>query len=418
MGDLRSAVQQYRSASLSRDGVRWTDGQLLESFILRREEAAFEALLQLHGAMVFAVCRRILGNHHDAEDAFQATFLVLARSAPSIIKRNSIASWLYGVANRVSLKAKESRHSRRLREESAAQSSDTSPAHQDGANDTNSILDEELSKLPAGYRDVLILCELEGKTYKEAAQRLNLTERAISMRLLRARNLLAKRLTRRGVIMSVGALSVFLTENVASASFPTALATSTCQAANSLIAGSACTVSPNVTNLIEGVLRTMFMTKVKIGITFAALLTTIGFGVGSLLLQVQAAPPQIGSNKQDAKQLANALGPKVDDAAAQQQEIAVIARKGFDVAFEAFRSVEYDDHEDICRWSLRWLEAETSVSRDQHQRLTAAESHLDRIKRFEEIIAKTRQFATSSKISELTVQYYRLDAERIVRRLK
>src|SRR5438270_9922919 len=113
---LDTVIQYLRWAVLRRDGAGWTDGQLLASFIDQKDEAAFEALVRRHGPMVFGVCRRVVGNHHDAEDAFQATFLVLARKASSVRPREKVANWLHGVALRTAVKAKAMNARRRGRE--------------------------------------------------------------------------------------------------------------------------------------------------------------------------------------------------------------------------------------------------------------------------------------------------------------
>lgn len=164
---MSEVVQNLRRAVLRREGTELTDGELLEGFIRSRDEAAFEALVRRHGPMVLGVCRRVLGNQHDAEDAFQATFLVLVRKASSIVPRQLVANWLCGVACNTALKAKALVAKRRLREKQMVVLPEAQVASPDVTNDLQRLLDQELSRLPAKYRVPLVLCELEGKTYKE-----------------------------------------------------------------------------------------------------------------------------------------------------------------------------------------------------------------------------------------------------------
>src|SRR5205814_2209740 len=199
-GRTGRAMQRLRSTMLARaDGM--TDAQLVEEFVLGREEAAFEALVLRHGPMVLGVCRRILGNAHDAEDAFQATFLVLVRKAESIRPRAMVGNWLYGVACRTALDARRAAARRRAKE--AAVLPRTQPPDEDRA-DLRATLDEELQRLPAECRAVVVLSDLEGKTRKEVARQLGWPEGTVASRLARGRARLAKRLARYGLALSGG----------------------------------------------------------------------------------------------------------------------------------------------------------------------------------------------------------------------
>jgi RNA polymerase sigma factor (sigma-70 family) len=247
-----------------------TDGNLLDLYVRQQDEAAFEALVRRHGRMVLGVCRRMLGNSHDAEDAFQATFLVLVRKAGSIRPAGMVGNWLYGVAQRTALEARRSAAKRRAKEAQVAPRTETPD---DTLAHLRPLLDQELERLPAKYRAVLVLCDLEGRTRKEAAQQLGLPEGTIASRQARARTILAKRLTRQGVTLSGGALATALAQEVASA--PIALVCATVRAATAYAAGPAtatAVVSAHVAALTEGVLRTMLLSKLKI----AVLLLVIG----------------------------------------------------------------------------------------------------------------------------------------------
>jgi RNA polymerase sigma factor (sigma-70 family) len=181
------------------------DGELLTAFIDHRDGDAFAALVGRHGPMVWGVCRRLLPAH-EAEDAFQATFLVLVRKAATVTPRDLVGNWLYGVARQTALQARRTAARRRAREANVARTPD-SAATDDLGRDLEPILDEEISLLPEHYQSVIVLCDLEGLTRKEAASRLGVPEGSIASRLARARSKLAKRLTKRGVAVSAAALT-------------------------------------------------------------------------------------------------------------------------------------------------------------------------------------------------------------------
>jgi RNA polymerase sigma factor (sigma-70 family) len=171
-----------------------TDGELLERFVHRREEAAFAALVQRHGPMVLSVCRRVLRHNHDAEDAFQATFLVLTKKAHRLHRPELLANWLYGVAYRTALHARQRADRRREREKEAAAMSVPTDDPEIESRELRRILDEELQSLPEKYRAPLVLCYLEGKTNGEAARLLGWPSGSMSHRLARGRELLRERL--------------------------------------------------------------------------------------------------------------------------------------------------------------------------------------------------------------------------------
>src|SRR5262249_45091253 len=218
---MDKVIRHLRRAVLRQDGAGWTDGQLLASFIDQKDEAAFEALVRRHGPMVFGVCRRIVRNHHDAEDAFQATFLVLALKAASVKPRERVANWLHGVALRTARKAKAMTGKRRGREKQVTEMPEAEAAQQDQWRDPQPLLDQELHGLPENYRLPILLCDLEGKTIKAAAHKLGWPQGTLAGRLARGRKLLAKRLASRGVMLSAGSLAAVVSQNVASAGLAT-----------------------------------------------------------------------------------------------------------------------------------------------------------------------------------------------------
>lgn len=263
------------------NGDEQSDVQLLRRFAERRDEAAFETLLRQHGPMVFGVCQRVLGHRHEAEDAFQAAFLVLVRKARAIARGELLAQWLYGVAYRCALKARTLSAKRRLWEKQGEAMPHVAAKPLPEWSDLEPVLDEELSRLPDKYRLPIVLCYLQGKTNTEAAEELGWTKGTVSGRLARARDLLRDRLTRRGVTLSAAAVSTLL-EQAASAGMPSSLVGSTLRVADPAAAGSAAAgvVSTHVLAIADGVLKTMLATKLKmmtlVVVVFGAFLTGAG----------------------------------------------------------------------------------------------------------------------------------------------
>jgi RNA polymerase sigma factor (sigma-70 family) len=269
------------------DGVGLRDGELLGRYVDRRDETALAALVNRHGPMVWGVCRRHL-SHHDAEDAFQATFIVLVRKAASIAQREAVGNWLYGVAHQTALQARRSAARRRAREVQVAEMPDAE-APQERWADLQPLLDEELSRLPDHYRTVIVLSDLEGRTRKEVAAQLGCPEGTVGSRLVRARSMLANRLTQRGVAMSGGALAVVLSQSTGSAGVPAAVVSSTIKAASLCAAGNAM-MPVKVAALAEGVMKAMLFNKLKAAM---AVVLVLGFvATGATILTDRTAAGQ------------------------------------------------------------------------------------------------------------------------------
>jgi RNA polymerase sigma factor (sigma-70 family) len=285
---LAPALRHLRHLLARPDTDAVPDAQLLQRFVSRRDEAAFELLIGRHGPMVLGVCRRVLGDAHDAEDAFQATLLVLARKAGSIGRRGSVGSWLYQVAYRVALRARagalrRARHERRVADLPAV--ADPHAAADPGWRELRPVLDEELGRLPEKYRAPVVLCYLEGLTNEQAARQLRCPAGTLKTRLTRARRLLADRLARRGLAPGAGLLAAAALRPAASAAVPAALVGPTARAAALVAAGkvtAAGVVSAQAARLTEGVLRAMVLMKVKLAaVALVAGLAAAGAGVGS-----------------------------------------------------------------------------------------------------------------------------------------
>jgi RNA polymerase sigma factor (sigma-70 family) len=278
---LRSMVAHQEAAGIA-------DSDLLRRYVHERDESAFETLLRRHGPMVLGVCRRLLHNPHDAEDAFQVTFLVLVRKASALRSPGTVGNWLYGVAHRTALEARKISAKRHAKEVMIVPRVE---APRDTSEELRAVLDQELKRLPDKHREVVVLCDLEGKTRKEAALDLGCAEGTVASRLARARTVLAKRLTRQGLVLSGGGLAVLLSESAASAALPSSLLSSTIQAAGAYGAGkvAAGVISTNVIALTQGVLRAMFLTKLKMAAVVLLTVAIVGVGAGSLIFRAHAA---------------------------------------------------------------------------------------------------------------------------------
>jgi RNA polymerase sigma factor (sigma-70 family) len=277
-------LRHLRRAAFQGDAAAMSDGQLLERFLARREEAAFEAIVRRHGPMVLGVCRRVLRNGHDAEDAFQATFLVLVRKATSIVPRELVGNWLYGVAYRTALKARSMAARRRVVEGQVRDMSRSEALDPGARLDLQTQLDQELNRLPDKYRAPVILCELEGKSRRDAAIQLGIAEGTLSSRLARARQMLARRLSGPAGVLSAGAVSVALATQTASAVVPAPLLASTVKAGALFALGEAATVvtSAKVAALTHGVLKAMFLTKLKTATAFLVMASVLALTVGAI----------------------------------------------------------------------------------------------------------------------------------------
>jgi RNA polymerase sigma factor (sigma-70 family) len=280
------AAQQLRSLP---------DRELLERFVSGRDEAAFAALVHRHGPMVLTVCRRVLHQAQDAEDACQATFLVLVRRANSILRREALGSWLHGVAYRIAgkLRAQAARRGAPLPPEPAARPAD--PLAALTGRELQGALDAELQRLPDQYRQPLVLCYLEGKTRDEAAAQLNWTLGALKGRLERGRQLLRARLTRRGLTLSSALCIAVLAESAAPAAVPATLFLAIVKTGTLLASGkpAAGVPSASVTALTEGALRAAQPLRVKLAAAVLAL-ALIGTGASVLCSQAWSGKPDRG----------------------------------------------------------------------------------------------------------------------------
>jgi len=282
----RAVPRQLRRLIARQAGCTMPDAQLLEAFVARGDEASFEVLVWRHAGLVYDVCRRVLRHDHDAEDAFQATFLVFAKKAASIGKGEAVGSWLYKVAYRIALRLRSSA-ARRAGHEQAGDDLPCREADEAQRRDLRRAVDEEIDRLPEKYRAPLVLCYLQGHTNEEAAAQLGCPRGTILSRLSRARDRLRGRLARRGLAISPAPLA-----EVAPTAVPSELVISTIEAASAFAAGTAATglVKASVAALVEGALKSMLFTKLKIAAAALFVLAVVGSGTGFLIHRANAAP--------------------------------------------------------------------------------------------------------------------------------
>jgi RNA polymerase sigma factor (sigma-70 family) len=303
-GHLGTVVRHIRKLAAA-PGAGWTDGELLERFGACRDEDAFAALVQRHGSLVWSVCRNVLHHDHDAEDAFQATFLVLARNAGTIRKREALASWLHGVAFRSAMQVKRDAARRRFHEERAKTMPRTKSACEIAWRELQAVLDEEVERLPEKFRLPFVLCCLESKSKAEAAQQLGWKEGTVSGRLAVARKMLQKRLARRGMTISAALCATALAPYAASAALPARLVDATTQAAIAYVSGAAPTsvIPAPVVALAQGINKAMLLTKVRfVGAFLTIMLTAVG-GAVALMHPAGTAPPEETSKQQMTKDM-------------------------------------------------------------------------------------------------------------------
>ena len=279
-----------------------SDAELLERFSLRRDEAAFAALVNRHGPMVQGVCRRIVGNAHAAEDVFQAVFLVLVRKSATIRRPEFLANWLYGVACRIARKARI----KAIRNEARERWAEKVPTREQLLDmewsELKQVLDEEMSQLPEKYRAPLVLCYLHGQTNAEAAAELGWPAGSISERLSRAREILRQRLTRRGLNLSSALLAVLLLQKAASATVSPVLVATTVESAVSYAAdgNAAGALRPNVLELVRdaakpalsGYLK-MFSVALILALAIILFWPSRGFSAKSLWFDIGGTPSNV-----------------------------------------------------------------------------------------------------------------------------
>jgi RNA polymerase sigma factor (sigma-70 family) len=415
-----------------------TEYQLLQRYTDRRDEAAFSALVARHAPMVLGVCRRMLADPQDVEDAFQATFLVLVRKAKALRPHDAVGHWLHGVAYRVALRARSETTRRRSRERTVASVEDLAPAiggeHPGPDFELRPLLDEELRRLPATYRAAVVLCYLDGQTHEEAARQLGWPVGTVKGRLARAKDLLRDRLTRRGLTLGAGGMAALMSRQ-AEASVPSEWVDATVSAASRVAAGktTAGVVSASVAALVEGVVWTMMFNSLKLVAALAAATALASGAVAYARQDREQGTPAVDASGTTAARTGTPKIQSTPDTAPFAGESETQPDKpttltvnkdfpfgadvasGFNLAFESYRMGRLDE-ETVHHWSQRLADSETNPA-DPASRVKAARGHLKRMKDLEQL-ARVRPVDGPRDVPELAklnAAYYRKEAEKTLK---
>jgi RNA polymerase sigma factor (sigma-70 family) len=412
-----AVMQQIGRLFLEGTSIGSSEGELLDRFVRARDESAFEALVARHGPMVLGVCRHLLRDPNDVDDAFQATFLVLVRKAATLRQCDLLANWLYGVAMRVAMRARSQAARRMGRFGSQGAIEKLAAADDLGCSAYNSAmpverepepwLHQEVSHLPEKYRTPVVLCYFEGLTHDEAASRMGCPLGTVKGRLSRARDLLRRRLTRRGVALSAAAIASQLAAPHAQAAVPAALEMATMRAALAQISSAGASlawgssISIPVTALTEGVLHTMIWNQVKLaaGAICVAGTLTAGAVVGASQLTGRGGDARETIVAAQTSKASTAKGGgsagKSASAAAGLAEKSVSpdllsqingANRKFEMMLARERNLSGTDVNRMSSWSNLIMSADLVLATGAEDRAAARKAHRDRLKKLQEAI--------------------------------
>lgn len=392
-----------------------SDAELLRRFVAERDEAAFELLMWRHAATVLHVCRRVLRDEQSVEDAFQATFLVFVRKAESISQRESLGGWLYRVAYRIALKARTqtAKHQEMERESISLDLPDTSTEDAE-QRELRRIICEEVDRLPAQYRAAIVACFFEGKTHEEAAQQLGWPRGTVASRVARGRDILHRRLIRRGITLTVGALGTALSTQTSTATLA-GLLRATVQTVKLFAAGASAeaVVPPSILALAEGVLQAMYWTKIKLAAIVLMLATMGGAGVGVYYLNAQGPAPETekpvkGPGKTVADQDS---GKKTDELTALMQERLKLAQDVLKATQERQRSDINISQQDLVDASERVLKADLELSSNKEARIAAHKRHVKMAEDFARSADAAIKGGFLKQSDALLMRYLMIDAK-------
>ncbi len=404
---LESLVSQLRQLATSPPQGD-EDGQLLRRFARERDEAAFAALVTRHGPLVYGVCRRMLGHEQDAEDAFQAAFMVLARQAGQIRRAHRLAGWLHGVAVRIAMKARVAAARRQRRERNAAKRDIVEQPATGG--ELAEALDGEIARLPERYRQAFLLCHVEGLTNEAAARALGCPTGTILSRLSRGRERLRRGLRRRG--FAPATVGAFLSADMTPATVTPAATTAAVQAA---LAFAGRGIRSSAAQLAAEEISTMFVAKCKAVAGMAAAgITALGVAAGARAIWVEGQPAHPQRALAAATPETSATVPKGGES---QKRLADIQRELVDAAKDVadVRVREYFAGqvilESVFEWADHLVDAKLAASTTQAERIAALEDHLDRMKSLESENKQRFQAGRVSRFDLLACTFHRLKAE-------
>jgi RNA polymerase sigma factor (sigma-70 family) len=401
-----------------------TDEQLLEQFAsgeAESAESAFAALVDRHGGMVLRVCRGVLGDDQEAQDAFQATFLILARKAGSLWVRGTLGPWLYGVARRTASAARSAGARRRRHERRAAEMAPRVTKVGDW-DDLDVVLHEEVDRLPIRYRTPVILCYFEGLTHEQAAGQLGWPVGTVRTRLTKGRERLRSRLLSRGLAPTTGLLASAGGGEATAGSIPTALAVATVRGALIYAAGESIggAVPASAVALAERGLKMMSLTRWN-----AVAFTLLAIGGGAAGVVAFAQPRQAADQGEARPPGAPAAVRPPDDRARKTAAAARVetARSAVDALMDRLMQNMPDDKaskfrvfDAIPTWSRRLMEDRVRVAGDRAARLAALREHRDRMKKLETLYTELMQGESGQLWSTdvLNVKYHRLEADQLL----
>lgn len=412
MKQLKHSLQQI----IDREGEvltrSLTDGQLLENFIRDQAEESFSLLVQRHGSMVMGVCRRVLGHVQDAEDAFQATFLILLRKASSIHPRDQVGSWLYGVACRTAMRAKAQRNQRQFKEGRFSVRPDCE-AREQRQRELREVIDQQLGLLPEKYRLPIVLCDLQGKSHLQASEQLGWAQGTFASRLFRGRQLLAQRLKKQGLVVTTVALSKLLTQETCASTVPSKLVAATLKGVQSVCSSSSSACSSRVVTLVEGVLRTMWIQRTKavltIGLTLGLTVGTLGVCVQRVLFAGRLSPTSSGKAK--------AAAPPARPPSKPKTNLQDLMKKRIELLKQIVRSEEkayqfgQRSLSQVIRAKEELVRAQLELAATPQERLALYEQAVALAKELEKITEKLSKDGSVPTLDVLRAKAHRLQAE-------
>ena len=441
---LSDLVCYLRKLASSQQTQELTDRDLVQRFVTRKDQDAFEAILMRHGPMVWKVCRALLADGHAAEDAFQATWLVFVRKAASIFQLERLGNWLYGVAHKIAAKARaEARRQQTLEKQGGDMAAYNSADELTNVEESR-VLHEELNRLPARYRTPIVLCYLEGRTLQETADVLGWSHGAVRGRLERGRQRLRNRLERRGLGLVGIVLGTYFCASARAEVLPRPLVSSTVIAVFQFLARDRLVMpaaTASAVALAEGVCRMMAITKIKATV-FILLAVSLSGGSTGFLLSGRPTAVQAGDVRQEPKEAAVPVAKEVED---EDKDLTTPAERikalldnnygdallpkallknRYEAAFKEFdgRWKEFKagrgtlDH--LLEVSRRLRDSESELCQKKADVLAALEKHVERAKRIAELNGRRFDQGRIDIMDHAQSQYFYFDAQIQLERTK